>query len=153
MFFFFFYRTELHAQRDNLDFLEQLLTSQFTISHLPRTKEWTIIYHRTADFCAFILTRISKSMLNIQSKIFTLIFSRDGTKARFFSSVHKDVKMHESSQSIYYINTSYETSLGNEKIDYFSRQQEEASSFALFLLESRETAEDRLYPTFVASTA
>lgn len=86
-------------------------------------------------------------MLNIQSKIFTLIFSRDGTKARFFSSVHKDVKMHESSQSIYYINTSYETSLGNEKIDYFSRQQEEASSFALFFLESRETAEDRLYPT------
>lgn len=103
--------------------------------------------------CIYFDARISKSMLNIQSKIFTLIFSRDGTKARFFSSVHKDVKMHESSQSIYYINTSYETSLGNEKIDYFSRQQEEASSFALFLLESRETAEDRLYPTFVASTA
>lgn len=67
-------------------------------------------------------------MLNIQSKIFALLFSRDETKVHFFSSIHKDVKMHESSQSVYYINTSYETSLGNEKIDYFSRQ----ADFILF---------------------
>lgn len=103
-------------QRDNLDFLEQLLTSQFTISHLPITKERTIIYYETADFCAFtcafISTRISKSMLNIQRKIFTLISGRDEAKVHSFSSIlmnvkYKDIKMHESSQSIYYINTSY----------------------------------------------
>lgn len=142
-------------QRDNLDFLEQLLTSQFTISHLPITKEWTIIYYETADFCAFtcafISTRIS-NMLNIQCKIFTLISSRDEAKVHSFSSIlmnvkYKDVKMHESSQSIYYINTSYETSLGNERVDYFSRQEDQASSSALFFLESHETAEGRLYPT------
>ena len=83
------------------------MTSQFTISRLPITKQWTIIDYQTADFCAFacafISTRISKSTLDIQSKIFTLIFSGDDTKVHFFGSIHKDVKMHESSQSIYYI--------------------------------------------------